>query len=111
MREGFGDPMTNSSFLTYLTILILHNTGIFFFFNNFIFGCAGSSLLCGFSFVVVCGGYSLGEVCGLLTAAASLVGEKGVGSRAQASIAAACGLSNCSSRAPEHRINSCGTRA
>ena len=75
--------MTNSSFLTYLTILILHNTGIFFFFfNNVIFGCAGSSLLCGFSFVVVCGGYSLGAVFGLLIAAASLVGEKGVGSRA-----------------------------
>ena len=39
----------------------------------------------GFASVVVRGGYPLGAVCGLLTAAASLVGEKGMGSRAQAS--------------------------
>ena len=60
--------MTNSSFLTYLTILILHNTGIFFFFLIILFlavlglhGCAGFvSVWCvGATLQVKCAGFSL----------------------------------------------------
>ena len=44
--------------------------------NLLIFGCAGSSLLCGLSPVVVSGGYSSVAVWGLLIAVASLVAEQ-----------------------------------
>ena len=44
----------------------------------FIFGCAGSSLLCGFSLVVPIRGYSLVLVCGILIVVASLVAERGL---------------------------------
>ena len=40
-----------------------------------IFGCAGSSLLCGLSLVVVSGGYSLAAVQRLLIEVTSLVTE------------------------------------
>lgn len=41
----------------------------------FIFGYAGSSLLCGLSLAEEIGGYSLAAVLGFLTAVASLVAE------------------------------------
>ena len=44
----------------------------------FIFGCAGSSLLCGFSLVVPIRGYSLVLVCGIFIVVASLVAERGL---------------------------------
>ena len=57
------------------------------FFVNYllIFGCAGSSLLTGFSLVATSGGYSLVAMHGLLIAVASLIAE--------------------------HRLRSCGPRA
>ena len=48
----------------------------------------------GFFLVTVSGGYSLAVVCGRL-----MLWSTGCGAR---------GLSSCSSRAPEHRLNSCG---
>ena len=47
------------------------------FFVNYllIFGCAGSSLLTGFSLVATSGGYSLVAMHGLLIAVASLIVE------------------------------------
>ena len=42
----------------------------------FIFGCAGSLLLCCLFLVVASRGYSLVAVCGLLIAVASLVAER-----------------------------------
>ena len=48
----------------------------------FIFGCAGSSLLCWLSLVAASGGHSLVVVCGLLSAVAFIVAEHGLqGSR------------------------------
>ena len=50
--------------------------GRFFFFNVFLFGCAGSSLLhAGFSLVAVSRGYTVVVVHRLLVAAASFVAE------------------------------------
>ena len=66
----------------------------------FIFGCIGSSLLCGlFS---GCGkrGYTLLAMCG-----ASLIAEHGLWGTG-ASLVMARGLSSCGSQAPEHRLNS-----
>ena len=58
--------------------------------------------------LVVSGGCSLVAGQRLLIALASLVAEpRFLG--AQASVVMACGLSSCSSQAPEHRLNSCGT--
>ena len=103
--------MTNSQILTYLTMLILHNPGIFFL---VILSLAVLGLHCrpGFASIVVHGGYPLGAVCGLLTAAASLVGEKGMGSRAQASQlqhvgsgTAAPGLQSTGSRVVAHGLS------
>ena len=45
------------------------------FIYSFVFGCAGSLLLCGFSLVAVRGGYSPVPVCGFLTVLASLAVE------------------------------------
>ena len=48
----------------------------FFFPDNlFIFGCAGSSFLTGFSLVAARRGYSQDAVCRLITEVASLVAE------------------------------------
>ena len=63
----------------------------------FFFGCAGSSLLCGL--VSSCGEQRLlSGVCKLLIAITSLVAEHGL-CGAPVSVAGACGLSNCGSRA------------
>ena len=71
----------------------------FFFFNYFIFGCAGSLLRCpGFSPVAESRGYSLAAVHGLLIVVASLPAEHGL-SGTEASVAAARGLSSCGSQA------------
>ena len=64
----------------------------------------GSSLLCRLSLVVASRGYS-SLLCQLLIALASLVAGRGLYD-AQASVAAACGLSGCSSWALECRLNS-----
>ena len=61
----------------------------FSFQNSFIFGCAGSSPMCGpFSLVVASGGRPPLVVCGLLVAAAAHAAEPGtsrVGDRARVS--------------------------
>ena len=76
----------------------------------FIFGSAGFLWLRGlFSLVVVSGGHSL-VVLRLPIAMASLVLEHRL-QGAQASVAAARGLSNFRPQAPEHRLSSCGTWA
>ena len=76
----------------------------------FIFGSAGFSWLRGlFPLVVVSGGRSL-VVLRLPTAMASLVSERRL-QGAQASVAAARGLSNFRLQAPEHRLSCCGTWA
>ena len=75
----------------------------------FIIDCAGSTLLCG-----QCSrgkrDSSLVVMRGLLILLDSLAVEhRRWGFRA--SVVAACGLSSCGSRAPEHRLNSHGTQA
>ena len=55
-------------------------------------------------------GYSLAAVCGLLIAVTSLVAKQGL-SVVWTSVVAARGLSSCSSRSPEHRLNSFGAWA
>ena len=55
------------------------NSSVYFkIFVHFSFGCAGSSLLHGFSLVVPSGEYSLVAVHGLLIAVAPLVAEHGL---------------------------------
>lgn len=73
---------------------------------------AGLDLPCceGFSLVAMSGGYSLAVLLGLLVAAASLVEQRGL-QGALTSVAAALGFNSCSSRALEHRLSSCGSRA
>ena len=70
----------------------------------FIFGCIGSSLLCGF--------FSSCSKQGLLCCSmqASLVAEHGLYGP-QGSLVAECGLGSCGSWALDHRLNNCGTRA
>ena len=62
----------------------------------FIFGCAQSSLLCGFSLVTMSRGYSSCDV------QASLVAEQRLAAR---------WLSSCGSQALEHRLSNCGELA
>ena len=64
----------------------------------------------GFSLTVTSGSYSPVTVHRLLIAVASLVAEHGLWG-AQASVVAAHGFISCGSQAPEHRLNSCGSRA
>ena len=54
-------------------------------------------------------GLLLVAVCGLLITVASRCGAQALGM--QASVAVACGLSSCGSRALECRLNSCGAGA
>ena len=65
-------------------------------FIYFIFGWAGSLVLCGLFSSCREWGYSVVVVGGLLTAVASLWST---------------GFSSCASGAPEHRLNSCGAQA
>ena len=69
------------------------------------------SLRCcaGFSLVAESGGYPLVAVGGLLIAVSSLVVEYRL-KEVPASVVVACELSSCSSRAPGHRLSSCGTK-
>ena len=62
----------------------------------FCFGGAGSLLLCGLSVIAVSGHYSLLAMHGLLMRSFPLL---------QSSTSRACRLSNCSSRALEHRLS------
>ena len=64
----------------------------------------------GLSLAAASGGYTLVAVRGLLIASASLAVEHTL-QGTLSSLVVACGLSSCSSRAPEHRLNSCGTQA
>ena len=75
----------------------------------FIFGRAGSSLLC--QLFSNCGqwGHSVAKN-RLLIAVASLVAELGLAGL-RASVVVAHGLSICSSQTLEHRLNSCGSGA
>ena len=59
----------------YIYIFLSNLIGIFS--NLFIFGCAGSSLLCALSLVAVSGSYALGVVHGLLLVVVSLVVKHG----------------------------------
>ena len=64
----------------------------------------------GFSLVAASGGYYPAAVCRLLFVVASHVAEHGL-QGAQASAAAAQGLSSCASQTLECKLNSCGTQA
>ena len=75
----------------------------------FIFGCAGSLLLCRL-FLVVSVGYSLVAACGLLVAVASLVAQPGLWGMWVSEVVAR-GLNRCSSWALEQRLSSCGAWA
>ena len=73
-------------------------------FKNFFYlflAALGLHRYAGFSLVAVRGGYPLVAVCGLLIRVASLAVERGCRAR---------GLRSCGSWAPEHRLDSCGTR-
>ena len=87
-----------------------HVSWFFLFLNLFIFGCAGFSLLGSPSLVSESGGYSLATACRLLVAVASLDAERRL-SATVASAGTAHGLVGRSSRAPEHRLSSCSSRA
>ena len=82
----------------------------FHFIYGFIFGRAGSSLPCGLC--SSCGewGCSLVVARWFVTAVASLAAEHGL-EDTRASVVAMPGLSSRSSRALEHRLNSCQTQA
>ena len=68
----------------------------------FMYGCAGSALLCGLSLVAARRGYSLVAVRRLLVALASLVVQHRLkGMRASVIM----------EQTPEHRLSSCGTLA
>ena len=75
---------------------------------SFIFGYAGSSLLCELSLVVASGGYSLVAMRGLLIAVASFL-EHRLWS-IWASVVAVHGLSSLGSWTLEHRTSSCGSQ-
>ena len=70
----------------------------------FMFGCAGSLLLCRLSLVVVSRGYSAVVEYALVIALASLVKHRLQGM--QASVAAAHGLSSCIVQTLQHGLNS-----
>ena len=79
---------------------------IFFFFfpNNFIYFCLCWVFVVAWAFLKLGRvGATLVEVLGLLIAAASLVGERGL-KGVQASVAVPQGLRSCGSRALEHRL-------
>lgn len=77
----------------------------------FIFGCAGSPLLRGFSLAVASEGCSSLQCVGCsLQSVASPVVERGL-SGAWASLVVMCGLSGCGLWTPGHRLNRCGTGA
>ena len=78
----------------------------FFLIIVFICGCAGLHCCAGFSPVVVSSEQGLLSSCGAWAPRCS-----GFTCGAQASAAAVCWLSSCSSRALERRLGSCGTRA
>ena len=75
----------------------------------FICGCAGSSLLRGFSPAALSRGHSLAAVHGLFAVMASLVEHRLEGTRASAAVAR--GLSPCGAQTLEHRRSSCGAWA
>ena len=74
----------------------------FWFLFNFIFPVLGLCCCMGFFLVPASRSYSLVAVHGLFIAAASLVAEHWL---------QALGFSSCSSRSPEHRLNSCSAQA
>ena len=83
---------------------------ISFFFLSiylFIFGCAGSLLLCRLSSHCIEWGQSPVEVRGLLIEVASLIVEHSL-QGTKASVVVAHGLNSCSFWALEHRLYSCG---
>ena len=72
-------------------------------FYVFIFGCDGASLLhSGFSLTAVSRGHSVAAMCRLFTVVASHVVKHQLWGAM---------LSSCCSRAPDHRLNSCGAWA
>ena len=80
------------------------------FFFKFIFVCVGSLLLhVGFLYL-----RRAGATLGCGAQASHCSGFCCCGARAldaRASVVAVCGLSSCATRALEHRLSSCGTRA
>ena len=100
----FTIKVINISFITEHTLFI------FKFIYLFIFGCVGSSLLCvGFLWLrwvgaTLCCSAWASHCSGVSCCRAWALGVR-------ASVVAARGLSSCGSRAPEHRLSSCGTWA
>ena len=90
--------------------LLGHTVVLYLLIYLFIFDCTGSSLLLGLFLVVASRGSTLVAVRGLLIALAFLAVEHTLQGTLN-SLDVACGLGSCSSRALEHRLNSCGTRA
>ena len=82
---------------------------IYSFLFVFVFGCVGSLLRVGFLQLRRAGATLH---CGSQTShrgGFSCCGAQALGARA--SVVVACGLSSCGSRALEHRVSSCGSRA
>ena len=82
-------------------------SSFFFFFNfwlHWVFVAA-----CGLSLVVLSGCYSSLWCAGFSLQWLLLLRSQALGM--QASVVVVCGLSSCGSRALEHRLSSCGTRA
>ena len=98
----------NSYFIAYFTsFLILEHFKMYLFICLFL-AVLGPCCCTGFSLVEENGGYSLVEVCRLLIAMAFAVEHRLQGT--WVSVVSAHGLSSCGSRAPDHRLNSCGIR-
>ena len=79
-------------------------------FFSFAFGCAGSLLLRGLFSSCSERGLLFIALCRLLIGSGFFC-CRAQAPRHRASVVAACGLRSYSSRAPERRLNSCGTRA
>ena len=86
-----------------------HMVALYLFIYLYILYCTGSSLLLGLFSSVASRGSTLVVVCGPLIALAFLAVEHTL-QGTLTSLVVACGLSRCSSRALELRLNSCGTR-
>ena len=98
--------MFSKSSFSFFFIIIFLNECMYFWLSVF-FG-----LCCCTGFFSRCGEQRLlsAAVCGLLIAVASFVAEHG-GWGKRASGVEVHGLRSCSSRASEHRLSNCGTRA
>ena len=81
---------------------------LFYIIYSFIFGCAGSSLLCGLSLAMTSGAYSTVAVHGVSCCSGFFSCCRAWALGHSGSVVVACGLSSCSSQALEQRLDSCG---